>query len=114
MCFFGGVGSRERDLSVSDVVEISLSLACGLKGVASSGCLQVDFAGLRFFRADGYVFSVRMGLRYRLGLLCLHLRSWMQNGSLYLHLIRCWCLWWMTENMGVVNSFEEGLWEQWR
>ena len=31
------------------MVKISLSLACGLKGVASSGCLQVDFAGLRLF-----------------------------------------------------------------
>ena len=31
------------------MVKISLSLVCGLKGVASSGCLQVDFAGLRLF-----------------------------------------------------------------
>ena len=68
--FFGGVGSRERGLSVSDVVEISLSLSCGLKGVASSGCLQVDFAGLRvfprrrlrFFCLDGTLISVGSAL----------------------------------------------------
>ena len=95
------------------MVEISLYLACGLKGVDSSGFTQTDSAGIRLFRTDGYAFADWMGLRYRLGLLCLHLRSWLQRGSLYLHLIRCWCLWLLTENMEVVKRrFEEGLWKQ--
>ena len=31
------------------MVKLSLSSACGLKGVASSACTQVDSAGLLFF-----------------------------------------------------------------
>ena len=44
--FFDVVASRERGRRVSEVVKISL--ACGLKRVASFGCTHVDSVGLRF------------------------------------------------------------------